>query len=91
MYSRPARDGNGCQFRGDGAAHQLRDELRCIGSYPGDTQVKLKATADAGSVFAGWAAPVPARDCDLVMNANKTVALVRNKHLNDFNTGRAGG
>jgi hypothetical protein len=46
-----------------------------IASYPRDSQVKLKAAADAGSVFESWSGACSGNgDCDLVMNANKTVS-----------------
>ena len=44
-------------------------------SYSSGAQVKLKAAADDGSVFASWGGACTGKgDCDLVMNANKTVS-----------------
>ena len=53
----------------------------CSQSYPANTTVTLMATADAGSVFAGWSGDCSGSNPNttVVMNANKTCTATFNR------------
>ena len=72
--------GTGTVVSSEATAPLINCGTKCtyeIASYPSDSQVKLKAAADAGSVFGGWLGACSGKgDCDLVMNTNKYVGAV---------------
>jgi hypothetical protein len=67
--------GTGTVVSSEATAPLINCGTKCtyaIASYPRDSQVKLKASADAGSVFEGWSNDCSGKgDCNLVMNATK--------------------
>jgi Divergent InlB B-repeat domain len=60
-----------CEVNGGGAE-------ACASSYPEGTSVKLKATANGGSEFAGYSGDCTGPTCELTMNANKSVTATFN-------------
>jgi hypothetical protein len=70
----PAGTGTGtvqCEVNGGGAE-------ACAATYPEGTSVKLKATANGGSEFAGYSGDCTGATCELTMNANKSVTATFN-------------